>query len=117
MNILTEVVKSGGAWDVRGEQRMWMCVLLQGIAEQDERFLTSIGKMSKSQAAAEAKSWLASEEFTECCGLAGVDPKFARRMSPERAHRVLGVIRGTSNDAEILRALQEQDDARQVAGE
>lgn len=106
-------------WTVLGERRLWMCVIMQGIMEQDESLigLASIQGNDKIRRADlkpymahQARAWLASEAFDECCELAGIDAKWARAMSPQRAKEVLDVLKTASRDSEIIAALQKDND-------
>ena len=84
------------------EQKMWLCVLLQGIQETDPSYITpSTGRQPEAdneivRRSIEARDWMESRDFEGCCKLAQVDAGFARLLSPSKASRaLLALLEGT----------------------
>lgn len=71
------------------ERRLWFLVVLQTVAEQDEKNVLVAGKDfyngTRARLAQEAREIVASDDFIEMCELAGVSHIKARKLTPERA--------------------------------
>jgi hypothetical protein len=76
-----------------GLQRLWVCVVLQAVAEQDEKYVvTELGAgrtvarfLKKKSLARETRDFVASPEFERVCNLAGLPVDDMRRLSPDEA--------------------------------
>jgi len=83
-----------------GPQKVWLMVVLQAVAEQDPKFVMSDAhrqyrQKRRERAAREAKTYLGSPDFEYVCELAGIDPSFARSLTPEKANDALNTLAGT----------------------
>jgi hypothetical protein len=78
-----------------GLQRLWVCVVLQAIAEQDEKYVLTCQKARGDRAwrtkkailARQARAFVASSEFEEICYRTGLDGQIWRQVSPDVAAR------------------------------
>ena len=78
------------------EWKLWMCVLLQGIAEQDPDFARrncENPKYELDRVVSTAKAWVKGEEFVQLCDKIGVSAPDMRRLAPARAHKAYEVLR------------------------
>lgn len=97
------------------EQRVWLCVLLRGIAETDVANVTGIGgtveKRNRKRDAlrASAVSWMASDDFEVVCQNAGVDVRYARLLSPAKAEQAYQAIVSGKIET-LLESIVGQDD-------
>lgn len=73
-------------------QRLILCVLLQALAERDERFVRARRK-HKTQLVADAEYFCRTEGFDEMAELCGVSPDLLRGRSPEDAFVALKKLR------------------------
>lgn len=107
VNFKPPQVISATAMGMVAEQRVWLCVLLRGIAETDIQNVTGIGgpagKRERKREAlrANAVAWMASDDFEVVCQNAGVDVKYARLLSPERAEKAYQAL-VTGKVAELM---------------
>lgn len=75
------------------ERKLWIAVLLRGIADCEAKFVH--GSRNKGGSLADsrrAQVWRDSSDFTECCELAGLDLKFARSLPSATAAHALVVL-------------------------
>jgi hypothetical protein len=83
------------------EQRLWLAVVLAGLAE----CVAPIGEHRSAFAAlsSRARAWRAGRDFAVCCGWAGLDPNAARHMPPARAREALKALERGATHNEIFR--------------
>ena len=81
------------------EQKLWMCVLLQGIAETDRRFVKGdAAKYVKDRGRTDAVKFVASEDFENICSVVNVSPEFMRAVDPAKAFDGLGILLRQAKD-------------------
>jgi hypothetical protein len=78
-----------------GEQKLWIAVLLQGLAEREERFVCvksrypARNERQRACLSRKARSFVLSDDFSHICGQVGLSPELLRRIAPEDANAAL----------------------------
>jgi len=81
------------------ERKLWLCIVLQDVAEQDPANVLYGGnglyrQANRERLAKEAKEWLETEDFADACDRAGIEPEAAKALDPERAQDGLNFLLG-----------------------
>lgn len=80
-------------------RKLWLCVVLQAVAEQDSKNVLDDDNSARhgynrEHLAATARAYLGTADFEECCELADIDVEVAREVSPECARSALSALMG-----------------------
>lgn len=96
--------------EVQAEYKMWLCVLLQAVFEQDAKLAASTlaNRSSLANTVRLAQEYVQSADFEHVCSLVGIKPSYLRAMTPARAHDAYTKLR----DGRLTKADKEaeQDD-------
>lgn len=77
------------------EQRLYLSVVLNAIAEQDQNNVTGVPKENRARLADEAREWFADgSEMKELCDQANLPYEELRKLTPSRAKYALSVLDG-----------------------
>lgn len=91
------------------EQKLWMVVLLQGIAETDPQFVKAAGEIyAKEKVHKDALVFVASTEFDELCDVVNVSPEFMRKIKPAAAYAGATALLGQVRKPELIKATPEE---------
>lgn len=76
------------------ERKLWLCVLLQAIAESDPKYVSTEhggkqGRQERERFSAEAKAFINSPEFETYCHMADIPVALMRKATPEKAQLAL----------------------------
>lgn len=92
-----------------GEQKLWMVVLLQGIAETDPEYVKGAGEpYAKEKIHKDALVFVASTEFDDLCRSVNVTPKFMRAIKPAKAYLAANLLLAQVRKPDAINATPEE---------